>query len=83
MLSVFEDAHACKRPLYAAYLDFADAFGSIPHARIAEVFQLLGLPADAIAAVSDIYTNATTALRLPAGVTEKIPFERGTLHACC
>jgi len=44
VLSVFEDAHACKRPLYAAYLDFADAFGSIPHARIAEVFRLLGSP---------------------------------------
>jgi hypothetical protein len=77
---LFEDSHACKRNLYAAYLDFADAFGSLPHSRIAQVFTLLGLPADAIAAVQDIYTDATTALRLPAGVTDKIPFQRGTLQ---
>ena len=34
MLSLFEDSRATKRNLYVAYLDFADAFGSLPQERI-------------------------------------------------
>jgi len=80
MLSLFEDSKATKRNLYVAYLDFSDAFGSLPQERITEVLQLLKLPQDAVAAVKDMYTGATTSLRLPAGLTDPIPFQRGTLQ---
>ena len=80
VLSLFEDSHACQRDLYVAYIDLCDAFGSLPQGRIVDVLQLLGLPPDALRAVQDMYTNATTSLRLPVGTSERIAFNRGTLQ---
>ena len=80
VLSVFEDSHASKRNLYVAWIDLCDAFGSLPQARITEILTLLGLPQDAVQAVADMYSSATTSLRLPVGTTEKIAFNRGTLQ---
>jgi len=41
----------------------------------------LGFPTDAIYAVKNLYEDATTQIRLPAGgCTQKIPVERGSIQ---
>ena len=55
--TVVETAKAGKRDLGVAWLDLANAFGSIPHGVLSELFSSLPLPPTVKKLVRDIYTR--------------------------
>ena len=79
-LSVLEDARLYDNDLFVLYLDWANAFGSVPHERLAPTLAALGLPDDFIALVRDLYTDATTCVRVPSGTTTPVSIRCGTLQ---
>jgi hypothetical protein len=80
MLSAFEDAHIHRRELYVLYLDFSNAFNTVPHDRLFLVMRQLGVPADGIAAVRNIYDGQTTVVITPHGDAGPVDIERGTIQ---
>jgi hypothetical protein len=80
VMNVIEDARITNSPLYIMYLDMTNAFGSVDHGKLSEILTMLGLPADCVDTVTDLYTNFTTSLVLSAGITQPITFKRGTLQ---
>ena len=80
LTNTIEDSNLHKHPLFILYLDFKGAFPSVDHSRLTECMRLLGLPQDAIDTIRDLYTNNTTSLLLPGGLTTPIPIRRGTVQ---
>ena len=70
LTSIIEDAHIFHKNLYVLYVDWANAFGSVDHSRLTTMLDLLGVPQDAIEVVANLYSGASTRLRVPAGLTE-------------
>jgi hypothetical protein len=61
LLSIIEDAHACKKDLSLSVLDYNNnAFGSVSIIRLKHIVSMLRLPWDAIGVTSDIYDGAST-----------------------
>jgi hypothetical protein len=84
LTGAIEDSKRSGTDLYITYIDFANAFGSVDHIRLASVMNMLGIPQDAITTVIDLYTDADTRLRLPGhGMTRPIPLKRGTIQGDC
>jgi hypothetical protein len=79
---LFEDAKCTRQPLYAAYIDFADAFGSVQLDVLVDILSRLGIPHDGIAAIADMYTDAHTDLQFPghSGAPPRVAWRRGTLQ---
>ena len=80
LTSIIEDAHTFHRNLYVLYVDWANAFGSVDHSRLSFVLGLLGVPQDAIEVVGNLYSGASTRLRVPAGLTDPVAILRGTIQ---
>ena len=80
LMGVIEDAHLHRSPLFILYLDFSAAYSSVPHDGLLRIMGYLGFPADAVAAVEDIYTHATTIVRTPYGDAPEVHIRRGTLQ---
>jgi len=81
VIMALEDAKLHKRDVYALIVDFTSAFNTTDHDRMLWIMYDLGFPTDAIDVVKDLYTNATTQVRLPTGgYTNQIPVERGTIQ---
>jgi hypothetical protein len=80
LTNTIEDSNLHKHPLFILYLDFKGAFPSVDHSRLTDCMGLLGLPQDAIDTIRDLYTNNTTSLLLPGGLTTPIPIRRGTVQ---
>ena len=84
-MSTLEDAHVSHQPVRACYVDFAAAYSTVPHDKLAEILQLRGIPQDFINAIMDLYEDRgghkpTTRIKTPAGMTRPIPIERGVLQ---
>ena len=80
LTNTIEDSNLHKHPLFVLYLDFKGAFPSVDHSRLTDCMSLLGLPKDAIDTVRDLYTDNTTSLLLPGGVTAPVTIKRGTIQ---
>jgi hypothetical protein len=79
LFGTIEDAHLRRSPLFLLYLDFTAAYSSVPHDGLLRIMHLLGFPADAVRAVRDVYTDATTVVRTPHGDAPVVHIRRGTL----
>ena len=82
LVSVMEDAKVTRRNLFLLHVDFASAFNSIDHPRLLVIMHMerLGMPADAVAVVRNLYTGVTTRIQSSAGATDAIPVQRGTIQ---
>ena len=56
---VLESARACKKEVGVAWLDLADAFGSVPHAVIRRALIDAGVPARVVDTVASFYQGST------------------------
>jgi hypothetical protein len=79
LTQALEDAVG-RQDIYLLQIDFSEAFDTVDHAKMIQVLLALGYPQDAIRVVQNLYTDATTAVQTPYGLTEPIKIERGTLQ---
>ena len=71
---VLESARASKEEVVVAWLDLADAFGSVPHAVIRRALIDADVPARVVDTVASLYQGST--------VTEAIPMLSGVRQGC-
>ena len=80
MQNVLSDAQLFGEDIYLMYVDFSSACNTIDHDKLLLIMRGLGFPEDCIEAVKDLYTDAETEFILPAGNTNPIKIERGTIQ---
>jgi hypothetical protein len=80
--SLVLDAKRHQKNLFLAWLDLRNAFGSVPHDVISVTLSHLGVPDSVVNLVKNVYTNATTEVRTPAGITPGIPINAGVKQGC-
>ena len=80
LMNVLSDAKISERNLYMLYVDFSSAFNTIDHDKLLQIMYDLGFPTDAIHVIANLYTNATTCIKLPGGKTQPIFVHRGTIQ---
>ena len=79
-LKVYEDAKFHKKNVFALYTDYSNAFNTIDQERLLQVLRDLCFPDVTIEAVQDIYSEASTKIKTPAGLTSSIPAQRGVVQ---
>ena len=80
--SLVLDANRHDKNIYLAWLDPRNAFGSVPHDVISTTLTHLGVPDSVVTLIGNIYTNASTEVRTPAGNTSSIPILSGVKQGC-
>jgi hypothetical protein len=75
-----EDAHTHNKDIVLCYLDFKGAFPSADHDQLVKTLEFLGLPADFINIITNVYNGATVEFVIPHGHTPPIRIRRGTLQ---
>jgi hypothetical protein len=80
--SLVLDAKRHQKNLCLAWLDLRNAFGSVPHEVIRITLSHMGVPDSVVNLVMNIYTNATTEIKTPAGSTPGIPIHAGVKQGC-
>jgi hypothetical protein len=80
--SLILDANRHDKNIYLAWLDLRNAFGSVPHEVISTTLSHLGVPDSVVSLIGNIYTNAFTEVRTPAGNTSSIPILSGVKQGC-
>ncbi|XP_023229282.1 uncharacterized protein LOC111629615 [Centruroides sculpturatus] len=80
--SIIQDARRTRRECFIAWLDIANAFGSIPHGVIWESLKWHGLHPDAITTIQQLYTGSTTRIRTCTGYTEPVAMLSGVHQGC-
>jgi hypothetical protein len=71
-----------KKNLHMVQIDFSNAFGSVPQGMIEWNMQRMGIPADIIAPIMDIYDGCETVIVTPGGESTPIPWTSGTVQGC-
>ena len=77
---VLEDAQLTKQDIYMLMIDFTEAFDTIDHDKLLQTMYDLGFPTDSIEVVKNLYSNASTSIRTPTGLTPPLQFDRGTIQ---
>jgi hypothetical protein len=80
LTAALEDARSHKKDIYLLLCDFSSAFDTTNHDKLLWIMWELGFPTDSVEMVKDLYTQATTSIRLPHGPTSPIAVERGTIQ---
>jgi len=80
--SAINQARRTGQELCVAWLDLANAFPSVPHSHIFGTLTLLGLPAELVAVIRDLYTDTTTRGMTSTGLTAPIPISAGVKQGC-
>ncbi len=78
-LNVLSDAKLSEQNLFMLYIDISSAFNTIDHDKLLQIKYDLGFPTDAINVIEDLYTDATTQVKLPMGKTDAVYINRGTI----
>jgi len=78
--TVIADARRHRRNIAVAWLDLANAFGSLPHSALFDALEWTGLDQTAIGRIRELYTGTTTSVRTATGTTAPIPVEAGVLQ---
>ena len=78
--TVIADARRRRRNIAVAWLDLANAFGSLPHSALFDALEWTGLDRTAIDRIRELYTGTTTSVRTATGTTAPIPVEAGVLQ---
>ncbi|XP_046640334.1 uncharacterized protein LOC124324536 [Daphnia pulicaria] len=80
--AAINQARRTGQELCVAWLDLANAFPSVPHSHIFGTLNLLGLPAELISVVQDLYIDTTTRGMTSSGLTAPIPISSGVKQGC-
>ena len=80
--SIFQDARKRKKPANIVWLDFKDAFGSVPHPIVLKVLSLTGLQGLTAAIIKDKYMGSTTSIQTGLGRSPQIHCLRGVKQGC-
>ena len=75
--TVINRAVRLKQDVSVAWLDLANAFGSVPHEFIVKMMNQLGMPLSLIHLVEDMYLGSTTAVVTADDRTPDIPIRSG------
>lgn len=79
---LFNKSRKNKSELCLAWLDIANAFGSIPHTAITTALLTTGAGTTFVEIINDMYTNSSTAILLEQGPTTQIPILAGVRQGC-
>ena len=74
---------AKKKKLYACFIDLSQAFDSIPHDRLWEKLEALGIPEERIKLLMFIYRNSVVQVKSGDNMTDSINVKRGVLQGEC
>ena len=77
-----DQARKSRQDLVIAWLDIANAFGSVPHEAITTSLKTLGAGQPFVDVVEDLYADATSKILLSSGETDKIPILAGVRQGC-
>jgi len=66
--------------LYACFVDFSQAFDSIPHRELWVKMHRIGIPRNIIRVVQSIYSQAGAQIRTSEGLTKKFKISKGVLQ---
>ena len=80
--TALEDSRRRGSELCIAWLDLANAFGSVPHSHIFGTLELLGMPASLLDVVGDLYSGCVTQAMTTVGLTDDIPILSGVKQGC-
>ncbi|XP_067131913.1 uncharacterized protein [Centruroides vittatus] len=80
--TIIQDARRSRKECYLSWLDFANAFGSIPHSTIWSSLKWLGLHQDSIDLIQNLYDNYSTRIRTNAGYLQPITVNSGIRQGC-
>ena len=78
LVNVLSDAKLSEQDLYMLYIDSSSAFNTIDHDNLLQI--MYGLPNQRHKCDRDLYTNATTKVKLFMGKTEATKMNRGTMQ---
>lgn len=80
--SLVLDAKRLQKNVFLTWLDLRNAFGSVPHDVIELTLSHLGIPPSVVQLIKNVYTNAHTVVRTPAGETAEVPILSGVKQGC-
>ena len=78
--AILEDANINRRDLRLLYVDWKQAFPSIPHDRLFQTLELLGIPNRLISMVKQLYTGQRASVLTPHGETDQFEVTLGGLQ---
>ena len=76
------DARRNSRSICIAWLDLANAFGSLPHGHMFGTLERIGMPAEMLSVIRDLYAGSTTRGKHSAGLTNSIEIKSGVKQGC-
>jgi hypothetical protein len=79
---LFQHAKRSKRTLAMTAIDFANAFGSVPHELIMSTMRQRNFPAWTVKIVEDMYTGASSTVELKGERSDAIPWKCGVKQGC-
>ena len=80
LASVYEDANLNRRRCQVLYVDWKQAFPSIPHDRLMETLRLFGCPNDLIQVIRALYEDQKAIVITPYGETQPFDVTLGGLQ---
>ena len=80
--AIWSDCKQNDKNMMCAWLDLANAFGSVPHEAIITVLKQANCPEKMINIVKDLYTGATSTFRVGEGETDPVAIEAGVKQGC-
>ncbi|KAG8225596.1 hypothetical protein J437_LFUL004164 [Ladona fulva] len=72
-----EDARRNSKEIVIAWLDLADAFGSIPHAHIVRTLVEMAMPNTLVRLITEMYEGVSTQIEASSGTTPRVEITRG------
>jgi hypothetical protein len=80
--TLIEQARARKGSLYICFIDFSEAFDTIPRQLLWERLRELRIHGIFLRAVQSMYHNVKARVSTPEGLTEAFPSEMGIKQGC-
>ncbi|CAM4585880.1 unnamed protein product [Lepidochelys kempii] len=80
--TIIDTTRRARRQGTIAWLDLANAFGSMPHHHIFATLQEFGMPENFRRAIREMYEGCSTTIRSVEGETAEIPIRCGVKQGC-
>ncbi|CAM4556547.1 unnamed protein product [Lepidochelys olivacea] len=80
--TTIEMTRRARRQCMVAWLDLANAFGSMPHHHIFATRQEFGMPENFLRVIQEVYEGCSTTIRSVEGETAEIPIQSGVKQGC-
>ena len=82
LFSILARRKASGHATFVAFLDFKKAYDRVPHGALFRKLERLGLRGSFIQFVRSLYAQSTFCVRLPSGLSNEIPLQRGLRQGC-